>query len=181
MRNFSLITILFVALFSCSDKKTVTEKWPNGKTKRILAFENIKDSIFTDSRFDENGELTDIIHHTNSILTGDWVTYKNGIKTSSSELIKGRRTLGKVTIYYKNGSPSIERYFDEHANLYQTISYYENRHIQDVVFCDSKIIKNEFKSVYGWFQNGSIRLILDTLTFGKSLNEWDIQGNKKSK
>jgi len=172
------ITLILLTFISCTDQRTVEEKWENGKTKRILDFQNISDSIFTEKLFNDQGELTKAISHNGSILNGDWISYKNNIKFTSGELINGQYNRSKVTWYYENGSIETERYYNDKGNVYQEIGYYKDHHLREVLFLSNEVKRNQFKQWYGWFPNGNLQYVQDTLIFPNSFNEWDVNGNK---
>jgi antitoxin component YwqK of YwqJK toxin-antitoxin module len=169
---------MLLNLLSCSYKKTAEEKWPNGNRKRILEFQNFTDSVFIEKQFNDKGELRRIINHSGSILNGDWISYKDNIKSASGELIKGQYTRGKVTWYDNKGLVNIERYYNDKGNVYQEIDFDKEQHVTDILFFTDKVKRNQFKNWYGWFPNGNLRYIQDTMVFAGSLNEWDISGKK---
>jgi antitoxin component YwqK of YwqJK toxin-antitoxin module len=120
-----ILTVIFLAFYSCNSDKVVLEKWNNGKPKVILEFKDVKDSIFTKIEYFESEKIKSTQEYVKGKMSGKEIKYsEKGFKYQEFDYLNGQKN-GIGTAWYESGKISFQFKY-KHGLYYDGTEYFEN-------------------------------------------------------
>ena len=146
MKNYFILSLLFLSVGLCQRLSEVIETYHNGNIKSITYHKKTGNGIekVKEERYYENGQKKFEGLIKNGDSTGVWISwYDNGLKEKEGTFKDGKQD-GLWTHWYENGKKSYEGTFKDGKQDGLGIYWYENgKKSYEGTFKDGELIKEK--------------------------------------